>query len=402
MAATGRLLTSVLVVATGLGLTAAERIRTPFELVPLWSEEMVKYLAGVTQPACSGPDAAACERLNTGTCDAAAYFTLPPHDREFVLPAPLLPAKQTNSANPQSFGVAVEHAGYGGGIYQLADADFQTLDLVFNCSYSGNDACPASRLHAGAVRSVEIALATGENAADLTHVTTVRADGTIAVAVNRTRLRTLFGDTPALYKVRTVAECFAVRPVRREWTLPVRDAPAADARRLGTIVARVLPGHGMDLIYRPDDGVDVPFDTDWIENDTGYTFLRDQTILDRKGDWYLLPRRPFPQPVWVHLPNREDRASVSVGTIYELPQKVSARVKGTSRRVTFPAGKIVVVAVRGRMLEIRTAQPFDSPCADPREQPAKARGLRTYLVAAEAFYDRDTHLQLKPAYTRGC
>ena len=402
MPGAGRLLTGTLVMAAGVGLAADQRIATPFELVPVWSEEMVRYLAGATQPACSGASAGACERLNTGTCDGAAYFTLPPHDREHTVPAPLRPAKQTDSAAPQYFGVAIANAGYGGQIYQLADPGFQSIDVVFDCQHSGNELCSASRLHVGAVRTVEIALASGEKTVDLTHAATVRDEGMVAVATNRAAMQSLFADPRALYKVRVVTECFAVRPSAREWTFPVREAPAADARPVGSIVARILPGSGMDLVFRPNEGADVPFDTDWVENDTGYTYLRDQTVLDRHGDWYLLPQRPFPRPVWIHLPGREERARVEADTVYELAQKVTARVRGTSRRVTFPAGNILVVAVRGRMLEIRKEESFDGPCTDPREQRAKARGLRTYLVAAEAFYDRDRHLRLKPAYTRGC
>jgi hypothetical protein len=256
-------------------------------------------------------------------------------------------------------------------------------------------------LHFGALHAVEIGLARG-GPVDVTRSAVVRDDGKIAVPLDRTQQALLFPDPRAMYKVRAVAECFSVRPLPREWSFPVREAPSPDARRLGTIVARVLPGSGMDLVYRPNDGPDVPFDTDWVENDMGYNYFRDQTILDRQGDWYLLPPRPFPRAVWIHLPGRDrERSTVSEGDVYELSKKIAARVKGTSRTVTLPAGNIVVVAVRGRTLEVRKEEAFDSPCADTAERD-KRRTLRTYLVAAEEFYDRDLHLQVRPAYTRGC
>ena len=42
----------ILVMAAGVGVRAADPIRTPFELVPLWSEEMMLHMAGQLQPAC--------------------------------------------------------------------------------------------------------------------------------------------------------------------------------------------------------------------------------------------------------------------------------------------------------------------------------------------------------------
>jgi hypothetical protein len=145
----------------------------------------------------------------------------------------------------------------------------------------------------------------------------------------------------------------------------------------------------------------VPFDTDWVEEDWGYTYLREQTVLDRQGDWFLLPPRPFPAPVWIRLPVRKGLSTVSARSVYTLSKRVAARQSDGTRTVTLDAGNIVVVARHGRALEIRKEEEFDGPCATSDER-RKAQKLPTYLVEAEEFYDQDLHFQLEPAYTRGC
>lgn len=403
MSATFRLLTGVLVFASSASLPGRERIQTPFELVPLWSEEMLGHLTGSSQPACSGPNARLCERLNTGTCEGIAYFSLsadaPGSDRkELYRP----PDRQTDSANPQFLRLRIGNAGGSAGfVRHIADADFHTIDLVFDCQISGNDLCLTSRFHVGAVNAVHIGLANDQKAVDLTRLATVRPDGTLAVPVDRALRKSLFVDRRALYKVRAAVECFTVRPSPIEWTFAVHEAPSPEARVLGAVVARLTYGSGIDFVYRPTGGQEVPFETDWVEEDWGYTYLREQTILERKGDWFRLPPRPFPGAVWIHLRVRTELSTVSEGRVYSLSKKVAARESGGSRTVTLDAGNMVVVARHGRTLEIRKEEDFDGPCAGADER-REARKSPTYVVEAEEFYDRDLHLQLEPAYTRGC
>ena len=170
MDATACLFAVILLFASAVGLHGADRIKRPFELVPLWSEEMMGHLTGSTQPSCSGPNGGTCERLNTGICDGATYFTLPPYNPGLSPKAPYrAPAKQTDSANPQFFGILIGNANSSDHAHHIVDENFQTIDLLFDCQYSGNDACPTSRLHVGAVQAVEIGLASGEKTVNLTH-----------------------------------------------------------------------------------------------------------------------------------------------------------------------------------------------------------------------------------------
>lgn len=403
MSATARLLTGILIFAGSVCLCGAQPVKTPFELVPLWSEEMVRHLTGRTQPACSGPNAGSCERLNTGTCDGATYFTVPPQASGVGANAPYLPPKrQTNSVNPHFFRVLIGNAGSSAGhVHHMVDDQFQSIDLLFDCQFSGNETCLTSRFHIGAVHAVQIGLANDQRVLDVTRLATVRPDGTVAVRIDQALGDSLFGDRRSLYKVRAAVECFTVRPSPVEWAFPLHEAPSRDARALGTLVARLTSDSGIDFVYRPNGGQDVPFETDWVEEDWGYTYLRDQTFLDRRGDWFLLPPRPFPGAVWIRLPDRTELSTVSERTVYSLSKPVAARERGAAHTVTFEAGNIVVVARHGRTLEIRKEEDSDGPCAGSDEQ-GNAKAHRTYLVEAEEFYDRDLHFQLVPAYTRGC
>jgi hypothetical protein len=137
-----------------------------------------------------------------------------------------------------------------------------------------------------------------------------------------------------------------------------------------------------------------------VAPDWGYTFLMQQTILDRKGDWFQLPPRPFPSAVWIHLPGRGEISRLEEGQIYSISKEVKARPKGARRTVTLDEGEFVVLNLRDRMLEIRKEEPFDRPCSST--EPVRGRRLQTYLVDVAEVYDADLHLRLQIAYPKGC
>jgi hypothetical protein len=58
-----------------------------------------------------------------------------------------------------------------------------------------------------------------------------------------------------------------------------------------------------------------------------------------------------------------------------------------------------VLAIARRTLAVRKEQPADMPC-DGGDRPREE--LPQYLIQADALYDADLHLRLRPAYTRGC
>lgn len=392
-----------LFVLVSLVVRADTRIKTPFQVVPLWSDEMMSYLTGERQSACSGPDASTCERLNTGLCDGSAYFVVDKLTTdELKITLPHTPSKQTDSVNPQYFRLEIRQAASAMNLAMFqSPSALDRLELVFGCSFSGNDACPANRFQTGAVRRVELGPVNGKNPVDLTHAASVRADGPIVVALDQGLKQSLSSNPGAVYQVRAVAECFSVVPTPTEWKLPLYESPAGNSRSAGVLIARVMPGKGMEFTYRPAAGEDVRFEPDWVQPDWGYTFMADQTVLDRKGDWFQLPPRPFPTAVWIQLPGHESAGVLNEGEVYTLSKIIKARSKGMAGTSEFSAGtNIVVVSIREHALEIRQEEPFDMPCTDD-DRAAKRGKLPTYVVDAAAFYDR-LHLQLQPAYPKGC
>jgi hypothetical protein len=176
-----------------------------------------------------------------------------------------------------------------------------------------------------------------------------------------------------------------------------------DGKRAGTLIARATPGEGMEFTYRPVADAGGKFEPDWVEPDWGYRFMMDQTILDRKGDWFLLPPRPFPKAVWIQLPGGKPYAALEKGSVYTLSKSIRAHGKGTARGTILSADShVVIVSIQAHAVEIRKEEPFDMPCST-EERPLKLPGsISTYVVDADAFYDGDRHLKLQPAYPKGC
>lgn len=393
------LIALALAIAANLTPVAAQEIRTPLQLVPLWTEEMLEYLVGRRQAACSGPNASAsCRRLDVGVCDDTAYFRIGLSSARSEMPF-RMPAKQTGSAKPQAFRLELANAGYGSGVFDYDPARLDSFALEFNCSISGNDGCPAGRFQTGTVKRVVVSLRDGARPFELTSAATVRPDGPIVVPIDDRLKAFLLEDTNRVYQLHAVTECFSVAPSPVEWTLPVYRSYGA-AESSGAIIVRVVAGSGMTFAYRRPGAGEVPFEPDWAQSDSGYTFLMEQTFLDRRADWFLLPSRPFELPLWIHLPDRRNLSEVERGVVYTLSKAVAAQSKGTRRSITFPEGNIVVVGVTGRVVEFRREETFDSPCEGARLD--TARNLPTYLVNVAELYDAERHLQLRPAYPKGC
>ena len=391
----------VLVLAS-VSVEVNAQIRTPLQVVRLWSDEMFSYITGERQTPCSGASAPKCERLNTGVCDGSAYFTVGSSTANASTIARPGPSRQSDSTNPQYFVLDIVGAATNGTVFYMRP-DLDQLELAFRCSFSGNDACPTNRFQIAAIRRVELGPVNAVEHADLTTSATIRPDGPIVIPIDQQLKQSLRRNPGTAYKVRVVAECFSIAPLPVQWELPLHESPSVEATRAGTLIARVIPGQGIVFTYRPVAGDDVRFEPDWAQPDWGYTFMMDHTVLNRDGDWFQLPPRPFPKAVWIQLPGRQPSVALEAGSIYKLTKSITARSNATTRGTVFGAEtNIVIVSLRDRVVEIRKEEPFDMPCS-PVERPLKLPGtIQTLVVDADAFYDGDRHLMLQPAYPRGC
>lgn len=391
-------LLATVLLAGAVAAQSANEIRTPFQLVPLWSAEMLDYLTGTRQPACSGPGST-CERLAAGVCDDTVHFTFNPLSATELPHRP--PVKQTASADPQYFMAQLRNAGYGHQtrLFDYTASDFDRLEVVFDCDVSGNTGCPAGRFQTGAVTLVELGRRGDPARTDLTRAARVLPDGPIVIPIEGALKTSLTADAGAIHELRVVAECFSVAPQPIEWSMPLLSSPDS-GRTIGALVARVVPGTGIAFAYRAPDGREVAFTPDWVEGDWGYTFLMDQTILDRRDDWYRLPAGPFPAPVWVRLPDRTPLSTLEDWTIFTVAAPMKAVRTSTKRTVMLAAGNYVIVRRLERALEIRKEEPADTGCGERVAPPRRNPPL--YRVELTDVYDVARHLRLKPAYTRGC
>jgi len=140
-------------------------------------------------------------------------------------------------------------------------------------------------------------------------------------------------------------------------------------------------------LYDPDWGYGPP----WFH----------QTLLERRGSWYRLPRRPFPEPVWVEL-GRQGR-DVQVFRLKDHADRVYTALGSLAERegVVSPEGGTVVVSIGSETIRLRPEEPWDMPCGlEVRSPPPDPRpGVE---VSMADLYDEDLHLLLRVRYTRGC
>ena len=401
---------ATIVLSTGASVVAQARIRTPLQVISLWSREILDHITGERQQACSGANADKCERIGAGYCDGRAEVAFRDGVVERLGPNNAA-ARQTETGTPQYFSVQIANALQRNATNELYGTDPGTLELEFDCQISGNDLCPG-RFQIGRVDRVSVEALNGDGKIDLKNATRVHPEGKIIIALDPAARDLVSTGNRAVYQIRVAAECFTVKPRPVDWTFPLHEGPSATTRTLGSLIVRVTTGVRTELVYQPLAGPSVTFEPDWSEPDTGYTYLMEQTMLDRQGEWVQLPRRPFAGPVWVRVPSvatldsygQPGISRVRAGEKYVLGKAVEGRRPGARSVMAFPADVVVIalsVKDGGRTIEIRREESFDNGCGDDYD-PSRAIGRPTYLVDAEQLYDADRHLQLRPAYTRGC
>jgi hypothetical protein len=176
------------------------------------------------------------------------------------------------------------------------------------------------------------------------------------------------------------------KPLER--LVALRSEPRADAAQRGTLVLRALPGQRLEHAWRPPQGAEQRFQPDWFDADWGYGPWAHQGVLERRGDWFLLPRRPWPQPLWVNA-----RDWLDVGEVPDLRGLEPGDLLRT------PTGDLFVVAVGAESFSARPEQPADQDCSG-QAPPLRAAAPKSYRY--EALRDEDGHLRLLPKYMRGC
>ena len=141
----------------------------------------------------------------------------------------------------------------------------------------------------------------------------------------------------------------------------------------------------MPDLYDPDWGYGPP----WFH----------QTLLESRGEWYRLPRRPFPEPVWVPL-GREGR-DVQISHVEPYGIYTALGPLAERQGVASEDGGTVAVSLSGDAVFLRPEEPWDMPCGldGPAPPPSLDPGVR---VPLSELYVGDLHLLLRVRHTRGC
>ena len=202
-------------------------------------------------------------------------------------------------------------------------------------------------------------------------------------AENENRLHRLCPKSMA-EKDRTSCKNFHLRS--KTWAIPTFLKPNTASTKTGEILIEITPGMGFKISYQPKGKEAISFTPDLYDPDWGYGPYFHQTVLEVKGDWVLLPKIPFHQPVWINaskLIGQKDILALKVGGIYWLNKKEIVIVKKTKSGVF-----------------LRPEQRADMWCEGGEPPPIKS--VKPDWVSNELLYDKNGHLKLTIVYTRGC
>lgn len=169
----------------------------------------------------------------------------------------------------------------------------------------------------------------------------------------------------------------------KSWFLDVKEQPRKESKSLGRIAIHAMPGEGLTASFLPI-GSDKPvaFTPDIYCSDWGYGPYFHQTVLQRRGSWFQLPKMPFPRPVWINLEELSDPPHVlpvTTGEVYTLGNE-----------------NIVVVDSDDEAVIVREEDDSDTDYDKQLPQQFKTRRIPYGLL-----FRKDAHLRLKFAYIRG-
>lgn len=197
-------------------------------------------------------------------------------------------------------------------------------------------------------------------------------------------------------------QCVEIAFVPVVWQFPLHTSPSTSSPILGHLEGRSDHRNLASFRYLPVDAgaVDVELD------DVDYEEAVLHTALAERDGWVLLPRRPWPTPVWVHVAEQDGPTDVGIFTFH---RPVEARSVSDGRAVALDADRergYMLVAVEGGEVRIREEVDSDMMCEE--EVPTaetRARELRDakqFLLPPSSVQDEDGHLLLKTKYTKGC
>lgn len=171
------------------------------------------------------------------------------------------------------------------------------------------------------------------------------------------------------------------------WIVPVYTEATSESPKIGELRMNITPGKPFEYSFwssqTKDSNLFIPdmFDPDW-----GYGPTSHQTVIDRKGDWVKLPKNPFPKDVWIKLDSKLVQAellSIQIDDVYRSGEQ-----------------NLIILKVENTKLFVRVEQEADFWCNSGTPPPLK--NLNPFWIGEKELWDKNQHIKLKKAHSRGC
>jgi len=173
------------------------------------------------------------------------------------------------------------------------------------------------------------------------------------------------------------------------WTFNIHQKPNAETKIVGSILVTVISQSAFEFAYRAERSSQAePFAPDLYDQDWGYGPYMHQTFIARNKMWFKLPRNPLLSEGWIN-----GIAISKGGRVNVLPIEAKQIYKLDGKN-------IFVDKVDLEAIYYRSEQKADMWCFDNNPPPLKK--VRFKKASMQSLLNRDGHLKLTIAYTRGC
>lgn len=185
--------------------------------------------------------------------------------------------------------------------------------------------------------------------------------------------------------------CRKEKMASKVYNLSLYEAPSLDAKKTGRIVLTVTPGKGIVAQFIDDKNKSITFDSDSNGN-WNYNSYFEFSVKESKGDWVLLPKRPFASDVWI---NRKSEWS-SKSEALPVPEKIKPGMYSSKT-----LGDIVITRLTAAAVTYRMENANDMGCGEPPVKITPAQ-LKTWTKPLDVLFDADGHLTAWNAHPEGC
>lgn len=181
----------------------------------------------------------------------------------------------------------------------------------------------------------------------------------------------------------------------RTWGLIAYEKASFDSRTIGRILITGTPGKGLSAQYVPTGKPPLDFPSDSDGTGWGYSCYFEFTVSAVLGDWIQLPKRPFPNPVWINIKKDWPKEG-------DLEWRPTPQPFNTESVYAVPTlGNIVFTKFSGAEFSYRKENPNDMPCSDePKE--ISQQELKESTKPVSVLFDKDGHLLARLTNCRGC